>query len=179
MAHRIRTAGLVLVLVASFWAMASAQSSGCTNTLISLSPCLNYIQGNSSTPSSGCCSQLSNVVNSQPQCLCEALNGGSSSLGININQTQALALPGACKVQTPPLSQCNGEKMRMQFLCDSQWKSSVKTFSIGNRHLMSYSNVILLKILCWLVQYRLWQPLLQPALLQEQQILQIHLQVKK
>ncbi|EXB63475.1 Non-specific lipid-transfer protein-like protein [Morus notabilis] len=107
MAHRIRTTGLVLVLVASFWAMASAQSSGCTNTIISLSPCLNYIQGNSSTPSSGCCSQLSSVVSSQPKCLCEVLNGGSSSLGININQTQALALPGACKVQTPPLSQCN------------------------------------------------------------------------
>uniref|UniRef100_A0A2N9F4P8 Bifunctional inhibitor/plant lipid transfer protein/seed storage helical domain-containing protein n=1 Tax=Fagus sylvatica TaxID=28930 RepID=A0A2N9F4P8_FAGSY len=98
--------GLVLVLVTMLWAGAAAQSS-CTNVIISMSPCLNYITGNSSTPSSGCCSQLASVVRSQPQCLCQVLNGGGSSLGININQTQALALPGACNVQTPPLSQCN------------------------------------------------------------------------
>ncbi|XP_009345871.1 non-specific lipid transfer protein GPI-anchored 5-like isoform X2 [Pyrus x bretschneideri] len=97
---------LVLVLVTMFLARAAAQSS-CTNVIISMSPCLSYITGNSSTPSSGCCSQLASVVASSPQCLCEVLNGGGSSLGINVNQTQALALPGACNVQTPPLSKCN------------------------------------------------------------------------
>lgn len=97
---------LVLVVMAMLCAGAAAQSS-CTNVLVSLSPCLNYITGNSSTPSSGCCSQLASVVRSQPQCLCQVLSGGGSSLGLNINQTQALALPGACKVQTPPTSQCN------------------------------------------------------------------------
>ncbi|PIA31719.1 hypothetical protein AQUCO_04900185v1 [Aquilegia coerulea] len=85
---------------------AAAQSS-CTNTIISMSPCLNYITGNSSSPSTSCCSQLSSVVRSQPQCLCQVLNGGGSSLGLNINQTQALQLPNICNVQTPPLSQCN------------------------------------------------------------------------
>ncbi|KAK3042179.1 hypothetical protein RJ639_001299 [Escallonia herrerae] len=87
--------GLVLVLVTMLWTGAAAQS--CTNVIISMSPCLNYISGNSSTPSSGCCTQLATVVKSQPQCLCQVLNGGGSSLGLNINQTQALALPGACK----------------------------------------------------------------------------------
>ncbi|XP_027361686.1 non-specific lipid transfer protein GPI-anchored 2 isoform X1 [Abrus precatorius] len=98
--------GLVLIVMAMLSAGAAAQSS-CTNVLVSMSPCLNYITGNSSTPSSGCCSQLASVVRSQPQCLCQVLSGGGSSLGMNINQTQALALPGACKVQTPPISQCN------------------------------------------------------------------------
>ncbi|KAL4642343.1 non-specific lipid transfer protein GPI-anchored 5-like isoform X2 [Castanea sativa] len=106
MAYTKMEMGLVLVLVTMLWAGAWAQSS-CTNVIISMSPCLNYITGNTSTPSSGCCSQLASVVRSQPQCLCQVLNGGSSSLGININQTQALALPGACNVQTPPLSSCN------------------------------------------------------------------------
>ena len=96
-----------MVAIAMLCGGASAQSS-CTNALVSLSPCLNYIQGNSSTPSSSCCQQLSSVVRSDPQCLCQVLNGGGSSLGISINQTQALALPSACKVQTPPLSQCKG-----------------------------------------------------------------------
>ncbi|KAM3755035.1 hypothetical protein ACB098_02G008600 [Castanea mollissima] len=106
MAYTKMEMGLVLVLVTMLWAGAWAQSS-CTNVIISMSPCLNYITGNTSTPSSGCCSQLASVVRSQPQCLCQVLNGGSSSLGININRTQALALPGACNVQTPPLSSCN------------------------------------------------------------------------
>ncbi|KAM4074164.1 hypothetical protein ACJW30_10G074000 [Castanea mollissima] len=99
---------LAFVLVAALCGGSMAQSSSsCTNVIISMSPCLNYITGNSSTPSSSCCTQLASVVRSQPQCLCEVLNGGASSLGININQTQAMALPGACNVQTPPISQCN------------------------------------------------------------------------
>ncbi|XP_059649564.1 non-specific lipid transfer protein GPI-anchored 5-like [Cornus florida] len=108
MAHKSIEMGLVLaVLVTMLFAEAAAQSSSCTNVIISMSPCLNYITGNSSTPSSGCCTQLATVVRSEPQCLCQVLTGSSSSLGININQTQALALPGACNVQTPPISRCN------------------------------------------------------------------------
>eukprot|EP00261_Vitis_vinifera_P014446 XP_003632313.1 PREDICTED: non-specific lipid-transfer protein-like protein At2g13820 isoform X1 [Vitis vinifera] len=98
--------GLALVLLTLLWHGAMAQS-GCTRVLIGLAPCLNYISGNSSTPSSSCCSQLANVVQSQPQCLCAALNSGGAGLGITINQTLALQLPGACNVKTPSVSQCN------------------------------------------------------------------------
>ncbi|KAG5554697.1 hypothetical protein RHGRI_012300 [Rhododendron griersonianum] len=103
--------GLVLVAVSVLWAGAAAQSSSsCTNALINMAPCLNYINGNSSTPSSECCKQLGNVVESQPKCLCQALNGGGS-LGITVNQTQALELPKACKVETPSSSNCNGKNV--------------------------------------------------------------------
>ncbi|KAI3511550.1 hypothetical protein L1887_18705 [Cichorium endivia] len=101
------TTMILAITMAALYGGAMAQSSGCTSVLISLSPCLNYISGNTSTPSSGCCSQLASVVQSQPQCLCQVLNGGGSSLGLSINQTQALALPNACNVQTPPTSRCN------------------------------------------------------------------------
>ncbi|KAL0376643.1 UNVERIFIED_CONTAM: hypothetical protein Scaly_0781900 [Sesamum calycinum] len=107
MAHQEVSMGLALILVTMLWTGATAQSSDCTNVLISMSPCLNYISGNSSTPSSACCTQLGTVVRSQPQCLCAVLNGGGSNLGLNINRTQALALPTACNVQTPPVSRCN------------------------------------------------------------------------
>ncbi|KAJ6931149.1 hypothetical protein NC652_014603 [Populus alba x Populus x berolinensis] len=106
MAVRRMEVVLAISLIATLWAGAMAQSS-CTSVIISMSPCLNYITGNSSTPSSSCCTQLANVVKSQPQCLCEVVNGGASSLGINVNQTQALALPSACNVQTPSISRCN------------------------------------------------------------------------
>ncbi|KAM0065008.1 putative plant non-specific lipid-transfer protein/Par allergen [Helianthus debilis subsp. tardiflorus] len=98
---------ILVVTMAALYGSSMAQSSSCTSVLVSLSPCLNYISGNTSTPSSGCCTQLSSVVRSQPQCLCQVLSGGGSSLGLNINQTQALELPKACNVQTPPTSQCN------------------------------------------------------------------------
>ncbi|KAM3707216.1 hypothetical protein ACB098_02G008200 [Castanea mollissima] len=98
--------GLALILVSMLWARAAAQS-GCTSVLIGMAPCLNYVSGSSSTPSASCCSQLSSVVQSQPQCLCTVLNGGGASLGVTINQTLALELPAACNVQTPPVSQCN------------------------------------------------------------------------
>ncbi|XP_057808476.1 non-specific lipid transfer protein GPI-anchored 5-like [Salvia miltiorrhiza] len=94
---------LVLVVVATLVKGGAAQS-GCTVALMSLSPCLNYVSGNSSNPSASCCMSLSSVVGAQPQCLCMLLKGGGSRLGITVNQTIALALPGVCKVQTPPLS---------------------------------------------------------------------------
>ncbi|MED6138988.1 hypothetical protein PIB30_079698 [Stylosanthes scabra] len=100
---------MVVVAMAVMLGGAAAQSS-CTTALVNLSPCLSYIQGKSSNPGSGCCTQLANVVRSEPKCLCQVLGGGAaSSLGITINQTQALALPSACKVNTPPVSQCKEE----------------------------------------------------------------------
>ncbi|KAM1001451.1 hypothetical protein ACFX15_007630 [Malus domestica] len=97
---------LALVLGSMLLGGVMAQLS-CTSTITSLVPCLNFVTGNTSNPSSSCCSQLSNVVQSSPQCLCSLVNG-ASSLGITINQTLALSLPRACKVQTPPPSQCQG-----------------------------------------------------------------------
>ncbi|KAM3278772.1 hypothetical protein ACQJBY_046201 [Aegilops geniculata] len=96
------------VAAALLVATASAQS-GCTAALVGLYPCMNYISGNDTAPTKSCCSQLSSVVQSQPQCLCSALGGDSSSLGgMTINKTRALELPKACNVQTPPASKCNG-----------------------------------------------------------------------
>jgi hypothetical protein len=134
--------GLVLVVMAMLCAGAAAQSS-CTNVLVSLSPCLNYITGNSSTPSSGCCSNLASVVNSQPLCLCQVLGGGASSLGISINQTQALALPGACKVKTPPTSQCNtknGKRIKFLWNMRNEYRS-LRYIYIHYANTYHYSNI--------------------------------------
>ncbi|KAL9410635.1 hypothetical protein AB3S75_044417 [Citrus x aurantiifolia] len=97
---------LVLFIATMLCARTMAQSD-CTNVLIGMTPCLSYVSGSSSTPSAQCCSQLASVVRSNPRCLCMVLGDGGSSLGVSINQTLALALPGACNVQTPPVSRCN------------------------------------------------------------------------
>ncbi|XP_042400285.1 non-specific lipid transfer protein GPI-anchored 5-like [Zingiber officinale] len=86
-----------------------AQLSSCTPVVLRLSPCLDYITGNVSTPSSQCCSLFSSAVQSDPQCICALITSGiaaAPSFGITVNQTQAFGLPAACSVQFP-LSQCN------------------------------------------------------------------------
>ncbi|CAN1807954.1 Non-specific lipid transfer protein GPI-anchored 5 [Linum perenne] len=111
--------GIVLLTMQLLAGGARAQSD-CTNVLISLSPCLNYITGNSSTPSQQCCGQFATVVRTSPLCLCQLLNGGGSSFGVNINRTRALELPRACNVQTPPVSRCNGLLLQLRLLREAQ-----------------------------------------------------------
>lgn len=106
----LETVLVLLFVTVVFWSEAESQSSDCNNVIVSLSPCLDYITGNSSSsPSSQCCNQLSNVIKAQAQCLCEVINGNSSSHGVKINQTRAFELPGACNLQTPSISRCNGK----------------------------------------------------------------------
>ncbi|KAL5197378.1 hypothetical protein ABZP36_000890 [Zizania latifolia] len=103
--------GVVMVVAVALLAArpGAAQSGGdsCTTEIISLAPCLDYMSGNASTPPPSCCTALSSVVTSKPECLCKVLGGGASSLGIAINNTRALELPAACNVKTPPASKCN------------------------------------------------------------------------
>ncbi|GAB4843356.1 hypothetical protein Ancab_013322 [Ancistrocladus abbreviatus] len=105
--RKVEVALVCAVLVAMLCAGAAARSS-CSSALTSLSPCLNFVVGNSSNPSSSCCSQLDNVVQTQAECLCEVLNGTIAALGVTINKTLALALPKACNAQTAPATECDG-----------------------------------------------------------------------
>ncbi|WMV47235.1 hypothetical protein MTR67_040620 [Solanum verrucosum] len=68
---------------------------------LTLTLVLVFVQWDGVRAQSGCTTAL-------PRCLCSVLNGGGSSFGVSINQTQAVALPSACNVQTPPVSRCNG-----------------------------------------------------------------------
>lgn len=93
-----------VVLVSTLWwgkSIAVESSSECVNALISLQPCLNYLQENSNTTSPPCCSQFDSVAHSSPECLCDIVNG------IEIDSTRALALPRFCNVQAPTLNTCN------------------------------------------------------------------------
>ncbi|CAL5078600.1 unnamed protein product [Urochloa decumbens] len=98
----------ILLMAGGASAQSPSPSSQCTSALVSLSPCLNYISGNESTAPATCCAQLGKVVQSDPQCLCVALNADPASLGLSVNRTRALGLPDACKVKTPDVSNCKG-----------------------------------------------------------------------
>ncbi|KAJ0982506.1 hypothetical protein J5N97_010761 [Dioscorea zingiberensis] len=102
---------LAVMIMAMLMAInVSGQQPTCMPAITSLSPCLGFISGNGTAtgPSPVCCSQLASVLTSQAQCLCSVLNGTvAAQIGLILNQTQALALPGACNLQAPQFSQCN------------------------------------------------------------------------
>jgi len=104
-------AAALLVVVAAPRCAAQA-TSGCTASILSLAPCLSFTAGNTSAPGASCCSALAGVVRGAPRCLCAVLGGGAASLGVTVNATRALELPGKCKILTPPVSQCNGMTVR-------------------------------------------------------------------
>jgi hypothetical protein len=67
--------------------------------------CLDYVTGNTLTQSEGRCRELAILVQSQPQCMCQFLNGDGSFFGNDVNQTRAFELPVTCNVEIPPTSQ--------------------------------------------------------------------------
>ncbi|KAK9057318.1 hypothetical protein SSX86_022153 [Deinandra increscens subsp. villosa] len=109
--NRREAFGLVVIMIMVMIMPRGKATTECRSAVVSLSPCINYVCGNSSTPSYSCCSQLANVVKSQPQCLCALIGGhGNSAMGVKINQTMALRLPVACSVHTPPVTRCSGNE---------------------------------------------------------------------
>ncbi|XP_037419499.1 non-specific lipid transfer protein GPI-anchored 2-like isoform X1 [Triticum dicoccoides] len=89
---------------------AAGLSAACLNSLLNMTDCLPYVQAGSKAraPEKPCCPELAGMVGSNPVCLCELLSGAADSLGIAVDYARALALPGVCRVATPPLSTCAG-----------------------------------------------------------------------
>lgn len=84
--------------------------SACMNSLLNMSDCLAYVTkgSNARRPDKPCCPELAGLVGSNPVCLCELLSGAADSYGIAVDYARALALPGICRVATPPVSTCTG-----------------------------------------------------------------------
>jgi hypothetical protein len=88
--------------------------SACLNSLLNMADCLPYVSQGSTArrPDAPCCPELAGLVGSNPVCLCELLSGAADSYGIAVDYGRALALPGVCRVATPPVSTCTGPSPR-------------------------------------------------------------------
>ncbi|KAE8772369.1 non-specific lipid transfer protein GPI-anchored 2-like [Hordeum vulgare] len=122
MAALRRCSGLLLAAVALALAagMAAAQgpagapapaagiSSECMTAVLNMSDCLPYVESGSKTrhPDKACCPELDGLLQSNPVCLCQLLAGGADSYGISVDYKRAMALPGVCRLNAPPLSAC-------------------------------------------------------------------------
>ncbi|XP_062180795.1 non-specific lipid transfer protein GPI-anchored 2-like [Phragmites australis] len=87
---------------------AGGLDSACMNALLNMSDCLTYVEKGSAArrPDKPCCPELAGLVGSNPVCLCELLSGAADSYGIAVDYARAVALPGICRVSTPPVSTC-------------------------------------------------------------------------
>ncbi|GLJ34055.1 hypothetical protein SUGI_0684800 [Cryptomeria japonica] len=105
--HSVVLTVVLIIAGSTNYGGVAAQSTGCATSMATLSPCVGYITSNVTTspPPQSCCTALSSVVQTSAVCLCQ-LFITSNAFGIPINQTQALALPGACKISTPALTRC-------------------------------------------------------------------------
>lgn len=69
----------------------------CTQQLVGLATCLQYVGGNAKSPTPDCCNGLKQLLNTNKKCLCVIVKDRNDpSLGLNINATLALGLPSVC-----------------------------------------------------------------------------------
>ena len=112
------TAACILVLLALADAAGAANPSpapapapDCTEALIGLADCLDYVMpgSKSARPPKACCTEVKTAVGTPAtvKCLCAALDAKTTP--IPINMTRVLALPTACGQSASVLSKCHGE----------------------------------------------------------------------
>ncbi|XP_059629833.1 non-specific lipid transfer protein GPI-anchored 23-like [Cornus florida] len=79
----------------------------CSSLIYNMADCLSFLSDGSdeTTPDNTCCSGFKLVMDTDADCICEALRS-SSDLGIEINMTQVMTLPSACAFSAPFLSSC-------------------------------------------------------------------------
>ncbi|KFK32122.1 hypothetical protein AALP_AA6G201000 [Arabis alpina] len=77
--------------------------SDCSTIIFGMLDCLSYISigSNETKPVKSCCDGIESVLAYNPQCICFGL-ASSSSMGIELNKTRALAMPKTCKLSIDP-----------------------------------------------------------------------------
>ncbi|KAL6499519.1 hypothetical protein OROGR_027429 [Orobanche gracilis] len=91
------------VLTATLLPLGIMAQFECRDEIASLSPCYSYIRGREEEfPSPDCCNRLEDVVQRQPNCLCELLRDDEG-----IDTTRVSELPSACSVRTTSIDNCN------------------------------------------------------------------------
>lgn len=86
---------------------APAPSVDCSTLVLKMADCLSYVTNGSTVtkPEGTCCSGLKTVLKSDAECLCETFKS-SAQFGVVLNVTKAFALPSACGVSAPSVTNC-------------------------------------------------------------------------
>ncbi|CAH2075710.1 unnamed protein product [Thlaspi arvense] len=116
---------LILCVLAASWAIVAAEHQGnspaqppaaapgsgdvnCTGLIYNMVDCVPYVAvgGSDEVPEPLCCNGLKEVVETDVDCVCEALKS-TADLGIDVNMTSAEGVVSACGLSASPISACN------------------------------------------------------------------------
>ncbi|KAL6494562.1 hypothetical protein OROGR_031362 [Orobanche gracilis] len=102
----------VIYALSAAWVILAAHSApapsvDCSSLVLNMADCLSYVTEGSTAkkPEGTCCSGLKTVLKTDAKCICETFRN-SAQLGVTLNLTKALALPAACHVHAPDVSNC-------------------------------------------------------------------------
>ncbi|KAA8522504.1 hypothetical protein F0562_013135 [Nyssa sinensis] len=103
----ILTTWTVVAVSSQAPAPAPAADVDCSSLIYNMADCLSFLSdgSNDTKPDDSCCSGFKSVLDIDADCICEGLKS-SASLGLELNMTQAMALPSACGISAPSLSSC-------------------------------------------------------------------------
>ncbi|KAK1281624.1 hypothetical protein QJS10_CPB22g01195 [Acorus calamus] len=110
---RPSSSSALLVIILCFFCLSNLTFSDlasdrkeCTQQLIGLSTCLNYIEGKAKTPPPDCCDGMKTVVQKSRKCLCVLVRDRNDpGLGFKIDPNLALSLPSICNAPAN-ISEC-------------------------------------------------------------------------
>ncbi|CAN4110594.1 unnamed protein product [Withania somnifera] len=116
MASKMNSFALLCLLLICVFSSSSVESASrsapapavdCNNLVLNLADCLSFVTNGSTQkkPEGTCCSGLKMVLKTDAECLCEGFKN-SAQLGVVLNVTKAMALPAACHVSAPSVSNC-------------------------------------------------------------------------
>ncbi|RZC61151.1 hypothetical protein C5167_022902 [Papaver somniferum] len=105
---------LLLLLISIPFASPEAESPStgsdiieCGSRLLTLVPCLPYVQGTMPAPARLCCDNLMDLYVQEENCLCVLLSSDNPINFFSINQTLGLRLPALCRIKLDTTS-CPG-----------------------------------------------------------------------
>ncbi|KAL3655964.1 hypothetical protein CASFOL_000360 [Castilleja foliolosa] len=95
----IWTICILLALTASISASLEDDEKDCAEQLTNLAACIPYVSGNAKQPTKECCDGTAKLKVAKPKCLCVLIKESADpSMGLPINTTLALQMPGACNI---------------------------------------------------------------------------------
>ncbi|KAI8023002.1 Non-specific lipid transfer protein GPI-anchored 1 [Camellia lanceoleosa] len=82
----------------------------CSNDFTKVATCLTFATGKSDTPTKQCCTSVTEIKQSEPECLCYIIQqthrGSPQVKSMGIQESRLLHLPSACKLTNASVSDC-------------------------------------------------------------------------
>ncbi|KAF8390652.1 hypothetical protein HHK36_025179 [Tetracentron sinense] len=82
----------------------------CSNEFTKVGTCLDYATGKAGSPTSECCTAVTEIRNHDPVCLCYLIqqthNGDSTLKGLGLQEARLLKLSSSCKLANASISEC-------------------------------------------------------------------------